>query len=531
MTPSLRQTAASAPPHHARLPSERVRELLAQVCVQGTREEIEVVAPFSGAPLARLPRCTAEDVRAAAAAARRAQAAWAHTGHSQRRRIFLRFHDRLLARQREGLDLVQLESGKARLHALEEVLDVAVVTRHYALRAGRYLRPRRRRGALPLLTRTREHHHPVGLVGCIVPWNYPLNLGITDAIAALLAGNAVLLKPDHQTSLTALWAVSLLREAGLPPELLPVLTGEGPLLGPSILGEVDFVMFTGSTATGRIIARQAADRLIGHSLELGGKNAMIVLPDAELDAAVEGAVRGCFVGAGQVCVSMERVYVHESLHAEFTRRFVARVKAMWLGADLDFGPEMGSLASARQLDTVREHVADAVAKGATVLCGGRTRPDLGPFFFEPTVLTGVTPDMLAFARETFGPVVSLYRYDSVEEAVRLTNGTAYGLSASVWGRNTRRATVVARRLRAGSVNVNEAYAAAWGSSDSPIGGMGESGLGRRHGEAGLLKYTESQTISVQRLHPIAPPRGWSGARGARAMTLLLRLMRHVPGLR
>ncbi len=392
--------------------------LLQRLPIPANRERIAVRAPFTDETIAEIPRCTPTDVAEAFGRAREAQRGWAGWSHGARRRVFLRFHDLLLDRQEEVLDLVQLEAGKARRHAFEEVMDVATVTRHYAYRAEHLLRPRRRRGALPGFTVTREFRSPVGTVACIVPWNYPLNLGITDAIAALLAGNAVVLKPDHQTSLTALWAVDLLVEAGLPPDLLPVVTGEGPVLGPTLIEQADFVMFTGGTTTGRTIARQAAERLVGVSLELGGKNPMLVLADADLEGAVAGAVRGSFAGAGQVCVSMERIYVHSSLYDEFARRFAAAARKLRLGASLDYLPEMGSLASERQLRTVTEHVEDAVARGATLLCGGRPRPDIGPLFFEPTILTGVTAEMLVHACETFGPVVSLHPFETEEEAIR-----------------------------------------------------------------------------------------------------------------
>ena len=306
---------------------------------------------------------------------------------ADRARIFLRFHDLLLERQDEVLDLIQWETGKARRHAFEEILDTAIVTRYYARRAERLLRPRRRKGALPLLTRTREFKSPVGVVGLIVPWNYPLNLAVTDAVPALMAGNAAVLKPDVQTSFTALWAVDLLRQAGLPPDVFGVVTGEGPLLGPALGERVDYMMFTGSTRTGRLVARQAAERLIGCSLELGGKNPMIVLADADLDAAVYGAIQGCFASAGQVCVSIERIYVHESIAERFLGSLAERTRALKVGASLDYSMEMGSLTGERQLQHVEEHVRDAVEKGAVVLAGGRRRPDLGPLFYEPTILT------------------------------------------------------------------------------------------------------------------------------------------------
>jgi len=462
-------------------------------------------------------------VEIAALRARAAQPAWAARPFRERAGILLRFHDLLLDRQDQVLDLIQLETGKARRHALEEVLDTAIVSRYYALRAERLLRPRRRRGALPLLTRTWELRSPVGVVGFIVPWNYPLNLAITDAVPALMAGNAALLKPDHQTSFTALWALELLREAGLPPDVFQMITGEGPVIGPALAERVDFLMFAGSNNTGKLIARQAASRLIGCSLELGGKNAMIVCSDADLESAVDGAVRGCFAGAGQVCVSIERIYVHRSLLDVFLDRFAERTRALKLGAALDYSIEMGSLTSPAQLNKVEEHVQDAIEKGAKPVAGARRRQDLGPMFYEPTILKNVQENMKLFAEETFGPVVSVYPFDTEEEAVGRANATRFGLNASVWTRDVRRGIQLAKKIRAGSVNVNDAYAAAWGSVDSPIGGMKESGLSRRHGAEGLLKFTEAQTVAVQR-KPIGPPPGISWDSFARWTTRLLKLL-------
>lgn len=508
---------------------ERLRRRI--VLASGEHAELEVRAPATGTLLGSIPRGTPADVEAAIARARAAQPLWRATSFADRARIILRFHDLVLARQEEILDLIQLESGKARSHAFEEVGDVANVARYYALRAERFLHPRRRHGALPGLTTAWELRHPIGVCGFIVPWNYPFNLAVTDAIPALMAGNTALIKPDHQTSFTALWAADLLYEAGLPPDVMPVVTGVGPELGPAIVGGVDFVMFTGSTRTGRTIATLAAPRLIGYSLELGGKNAMLVLDDADVDRAVDGAVRGCFVGAGQVCVSIERIFVDARIWDRFIGRFVEAAKALKLSPALDYSGEVGSLTSERQLTTVREHLADALAKGATLLAGGNPRPDIGPLFFEPTILTGVTPDMRCFAEETFGPVVALYRFDDVEDAIQLANATPYGLNGSVWTRNGRRGMAVAARLQVGTVNVNEAYAATWGSVDAPIGGFKESGLMRRHGRDGILKYTEAQTVAVQRLLPMAAPTGISARSYSRIMTRALQILRHVPGLR
>jgi succinate-semialdehyde dehydrogenase/glutarate-semialdehyde dehydrogenase len=493
--------------------------------VEKRNETLPVYAPFTGAELARIPAGREEDVELAVSRARAAQRGWAEVPTAERARLFLRFHDLVLERQNEGLDLIQLETGKARRHAFEEILDTAIVARHYAWRAEVLLRPRRRRGALPFLTQAWELHHPIGVVGFIVPWNYPLNLAITDAIPALLAGNTGVLRPDPQSSLTALWAVGLLRESGLPADVFGVVTGEGPLLGQALGARADYVMFTGSSRTGRIVGRQAAERMIGCSLELGGKNPLIVLADADLGAAVDGAIRGSFVGAGQVCVSIERIYVQQSIFAAFLSSFAERAKALKIGAAFDYSVEMGSLTSERQLSAVEEHVADALAKGAMLITGGRRRPDLGPLFYEPTILMGVRPGMKLYADETFGPVVSVYAFETEDEAVRLANESTYGLSASIWTRNVAEGVRLAARIEAGSVNVNEAYAATWGSTDAAIGGIKESGMRPRHGDEGLLKYTRTQAVAAERWLPIGPGRGMDAERYARVMTLLLKVVR------
>jgi acyl-CoA reductase-like NAD-dependent aldehyde dehydrogenase len=498
---------------------------LTQRLLATSGETVEVRSPLNDQPLAHVPQSSEADVEEAFRRARRAQEDWARTPIDTRAAAMLRLHDLVLDRQREILDLICLESGKARKHAFDEPSHIALTARYHARTAHDHLDSRRVRGIIPGLTRVELHRHPKGVVGIISPWNYPFTMALCDGLPALLAGNAVVVKPDAQTMLTALLAAQLLEEAGFPPDLWQVVAGPGPDIGPALVKRADYVCFTGSTATGRLIARDCADRLIGCSLELGGKNPILVLRDADLEKAAEGAVRGAFSNAGQLCVSMERLFVADQVYDRFLERFVARTEAMTLGSTIDWGNDMGPLISQQQLDTVTAHVEDAVAKGARVLTGGRARPDLGPYFYEPTILEGVTPEMTCFGKETFGPVVSAYRFHDEADAVARANDGEYGLNGSVYSKDTRRARTIASRITCGTVNVNEAFAATFGSLEAPMGGMRESGLGRRQGAEGVLRFTETQSVGTQHLMRIAPSFGMSDETFAKVMTFNLRLLK------
>ena len=487
-------------------------------------ETVAVASPIGRTPLAHVPQSGPDDVVAAFARARDAQRAWAATPLDERAAALLRLHDLVLDHQDELMDLIVWESGKARKDAFLEVAHLALTARYYGRTAHEHLDSRRVGGMFPVLTRTDVHRVPKGVVGIISPWNYPLTMALCDGLPAVLAGNAVVSKPDAQTMLTALLAHRLLEEAGVPREVWQVVAGPGPEVGGALVAEADYVCFTGSTATGRLIARQCAERLVGCSLELGGKNPMLVLRDADVHQAAEGAVRGVFANAGQLCVSMERLFVADQVYDRFVDAFVSRTQALTLGASLDWSVDMGSLISQAQLDAVTAHVEDAVAKGARVLTGGRPRPDLGPFVFEPTILEGVTADMECFGHETFGPVVALYRFQGEDEAVLRANDGDYGLNASVYTRDARRGRELARRIRCGTVNVNEPYAATFGSLAAPMGGMRDSGVGRRQGAEGIHRYTEVQSVATQRLLPIAPVLGMSEETNASVMTAALRVL-------
>lgn len=505
------------------LEPDYVRALTDRV-VSTTGRSLPTYAPATGQPLASIPQSSPDDVAAAYSRARRAQQAWARTSLDDRAAMLLRLHDIVLDRQDEIIDLICWESGKARKHAFDEPLHIALTARYYARTAHQHLDTERRMGVIPGLTRVEVNYVPKGVVGIISPWNYPFTMALCDGLPALLAGNAVVIKPDAQTMLSALLAAQLLEEAGFPADVWNVVAGPGRELGTPMIERSDYVCFTGSTATGRLIAQQCAERLIGCSLELGGKNPILVLRDADLDKAAEGAVRACFSNAGQLCVSTERMFVADQVYDRFVEKFVARTKAMRLSAGLEWGSDMGSLISQEQLDTVDAHVRDAVAKGATVLAGGRARPDLGPYYYEPTILEGVTPEMACFGNETFGPVISIYRFHDEADAIARANDGEYGLNGSVYSRDTKRARIIARQIRCGTVNINEAFGATFGSIDAPMGGMRQSGTGRRQGPEGIRRYTEVQAVASQALLRFGPQFGLSDETYAKVMTASLRLM-------
>ncbi|GAB2887752.1 succinic semialdehyde dehydrogenase [Nocardioides pacificus] len=460
---------------------------------------------YTGEVLVELPQSTPADIDQAFATSRAAQREWSQWPLKKRLAVFKRFHALLIKHNETIVDLIQAESGKARRMAFEETCDVPMVISHYLRRAPKLLRPVKRPGPIPMVSSSMEIRQPKGVIGIIAPWNFPFATGLSDAMPALMAGNGVVVKPDNKTALSPLYGFALLEEAGLPKGLLQVVCGEGPDVGPTLIDNANYVMFTGSTATGRTIGERAGRNLIGCCLELGGKNPMIVLPDANLDEAVEAAVFGAFGNTGQICMHIERMYIHDSVYDEFKARFVAKTTGLRIAAAYDFGPQVGSLVSVDHRDRVASHVDDAVAKGATVLTGGRTRPDIGPAFYEPTILEGVTTDMLTGSCETFGPVVALHRYRTEEEAIRLANDTDYGLNASVWSADLDHAIRVAKRIEAGNVNVNDILATAYASKGTPSGGVKQSGVGARHGDQGLLKYTDCQNIGVLKKQVMQTP--------------------------
>lgn len=488
---------------------------------------VEILAPYTGKPLAKIPQWTAEDVGTAFERARRAQPAWAAAPVRDRRAVVRRLVHLLQQHRETVFDVLQYETGKARIDAVSEFGEAVLGSVHHARQAERLLAARRHRGALPGLTKTAEIRHPQGVVAVIAPWNFPLALAVIDAVPALLAGNAVIVKPDNQTALSTLLLDRLLAEAGCPAGVFQVCTGDPAEIGDALIDGADYVAFTGSTATGRRIAARAGSRLIGASLELGGKNPMIVLADADLNRAARAVLRGSFANAGQLCMTAERLYVQSTVYEQFLEMLREQVRGVRLGAALDFSKDVGSLTTPAVLDRVRGYVDQARASGATIVAGGRSRPGLGPLFYEPTVLTDVGVAARLHREEVFGPVVSVYPFGDIPDVLAQANDSEYGLTASVWTRDARAGEQLAARIEAGGVGVNDCYSAAFASHPAPMGGWKASGLGRRHGEQGLLRYTESQTVATQRLvsmdNRFGLPRSWYGRLVAEGTALLGRV--------
>lgn len=463
--------------------------------IGGVKSTVAVLNPFSGKRIYELPQLGADDVAAAAERLRDAQAAWAQTPASQRAAVLIAAFDSYLDNQDKLLDVLQLETGKSRAHAFEEVSGVLQAALYYGKRSAKILQRERTKPGVPILTRTWVERVPLGVVGIITPWNYPMALTALDVFPALAAGNAVLQKADNQTALSVLLLRAFAVDAGLDPELWTVVVGDGAAVGNAVTDNADYVAFTGSTATGRRVYERAAANFIGASLELGGKNPMIVLAGAKPAKAAEMAIGGAFGSAGQLCVSIERVYVHESLYDDFVAELAKRTDGLTVGRSGEFDFDLGSLTSAAQLNRVAGFVDDAVNHGAEVVAGGVAATEAGPNAYRPTVLTNVPSDAKLFRGEVFGPVVAVSAYADIEDAIEQANDTEYGLNASVVGPE-REAIRVASRLNAGSVNVNEGYRASFASMESPMGGVKLSGLGRRNGPAGLLKYAQAKSIGV-----------------------------------
>ena len=465
----------------------------------------------------------------AVVAARAAHREWAATPATERAQVFLTLHGMIRRHEELLLDLIQAETGKARAHAYDEILDAYNICRYVGRTAPKVLAEEGRRGAVPLLTRTRVQHVPVGVVGFITPWNYPLSLGANDLFSALAAGNAVVHKPDSRTTLTAVLMRELALRAGLPAGVWRLVPGDPNTVGPELIAQADAVSFTGSTPAGRRIAAQTGMHLSPTTLELGGKNPMIVRDDADLAQAVAGAVRGAFSSTGQLCLSIERIYVVGSTERfdAFCRLLVREISALRVGFGYDHRFDLGSLICAEHAERMDGFVRDAARRGGKVLIGGRRMPELGDAFYTPTVLIDVPTTARFFAEESFGPLVALYRASDDDDAVARANATAYGLNACIYTADRSAGFDLASRLETGMVNINEPFAAAWGSVDAPSGGFKASGLGVRHGAEGILEFTRPRTIARHQGIPLGPTASWGSARFQKAMTASLAAMKGI----
>lgn len=460
-----------------------------------TRRQITVRNPDNDAIIGHVPVHTREDVARAAAAAREAQRAWAEVPIARRVEILAPMRQMLLSNPAAIHHILRVEGGKSGRDVFAEPLDIASTIAYYSKRAPKMLRPERRISGMPLFADTTVLYKPVGLVGAITAWNFPLILPATDAVPALLAGNAILIKPSEFTPYAALWFAEQLKRFGLPDGLVQVVTGDGAETGAAVTDYVDHIAFTGSTAVGKLVARQAGERLIPMTLELGGKNPAIVLDDAEPARAADILLGTCFGFNGQVCIGIERVYVPRAMMDDVVAAMQGYMAQFRLGVPDNYSTQMGPMINPTHLGRIRAHIEDAVAKGATVVAGGQVRPELGPSYIEPTVLVDVPPHAAAYREETFGPVVALYPYDALEDAIAAANDTVYGLNAVVIsGRpRSRRTRDVAARLEAGTVNINE-FLLGWATYDAPMGGVKQSGAGFRHGPEGLVRFTQPTTV-------------------------------------
>jgi acyl-CoA reductase-like NAD-dependent aldehyde dehydrogenase len=489
-------------------------------------QKIDVENPATGQIVASIAVVGPEQIPELVARARAAQPGWEALGFEGRAQLFRRCQKWVIDNSDRVIETIVSETGKAWEEAqLAEVSYAAAAFGFWAKNAGDYLGDERVRTASPLVKGRKliVRHVPRGVVGVIGPWNYPLTNSFGDCIPALAAGNAVILKPSEVTPLTALLMGECLRECGVPENVYQVAPGFGET-GGALVDSVDFLMFTGSTATGKKVMERAAKTLTPIALELGGKDPMLVCADADLERAANAAVHYSMQNAGQTCISTERVYVEAPVYDQFVSLVTEKVGHLRTGAPHGPGSiDLGAVINPPQSDIVEAHVRDAVEKGARVVSGGK-RSDTDGHFYEPTVLVDVDHSMTCMREETFGPTLPIMKVADVEEGVRLSNDTPYGLQASVWTKDVAKGEKLARRIEAGAVTVNDAQIN-YVALELPMGGWKSSGVGTRHGPDGIRKYTKSQAIVVTRF---APKRDLHmlpySARRTKLMTRVLKLL-------
>ncbi len=469
--------------------------------VQVAVRKVVSVNPATGEMLREFACATDSEVQGAVARARAAQSGWNGLGVQKRVAILRKFQRLLHEKKSHVARLITREAGKPYVEALlTEVLVVLDAARFCIDHAYSFLRDQ----ALPhanLAMKTKAGRivrEPYGVIGIISPWNYPFSIPATESLAALVTGNALVVKPSEFTSLAAVELAALLHEAGVPQDVFQVMVGDGATGAALIHSEIDKLIFTGSVPTGKRIAQAAAARLLPMVLELGGKDSMLVLDDADIEVASSGAVWGALVNAGQACLSVERCYVHRSIYQPFLEACVRKVEQLRVGNGMDPEIEVGPLIHERQLRNVELHVEDAKARGARVLCGGARMVQRTSNFYAPTVLADVTHEMLIMREETFGPLLPVMPFDSDDEAIRLANDSEYGLAASVWTRSRARGEAMAARIHAGTVMVNDTVSC-FGISEAPHGGVKASGIGRTHGRFGLEEMVRIKYVNSDRL--------------------------------
>ena len=463
--------------------------------------------PATGAVLAEVPAAARADVETAVARARAAQPAWADLGVEGRARLLDAFRAALLDARLEVADVVLRETGKPYAEALGSDVLATLDTLKWATSKGvRALAPERVRLSNPLFLGRASwlEREPLGVVGVISPWNYPLSIGAGNAVHALLAGNAVVHKPASLAPLTALKMREVMTRAGIPEDVCIVLPGSGREAGEALLDSgIDHLVFTGSVPVGRDVERRLRERGVSSTMELGGSDPALVLEDAHLENAVRGVLWSRFTNCGQTCSATKRAFVHRSLHDRFVAALVEQARALRLGDPADPHVDLGPLTDPRSVDDMQAFVEDARKRGGRVLCGGRARPDLGPQYFEPTVVVDLPPDARLLQDECFGPILPVVAFETEDEAVALANGTPFGLGASVWTTDLERGRRLARRLHAGTVTVNDSLYT-FAANETPWGGVKASGHGRTHGAQGLLELTRLKHVNATPAKTVSP---------------------------
>lgn len=462
----------------------------------GGSRRLRVSSPATSEVLGEITVTSPLEVRAALVTARAAQVGWAACSFAERAAVMRRAVKLLMERQEQFIAVIQGETGRSHFETLMmEIFPACDALTYYAKNAAQVLTDRRPSMHLLKTKKLLITYRPLGVIGIITPWNGPFILGLNPTVQALMAGNAVLLKPSEVTPFSGALVGELLRDAGLPDGVLQVLPGDGETGAALVESGVDKISFTGSVATGRRIGEACGRNLIPCSLELGGKDAMIVCQDADLDRAAGGAVFGGFFNAGQFCCGTERIYVHQAVADALIAKIVEKTQALRQGTSGEY--DVGPMIWPRQLEVVERHMADAVKKGATVLCGGQRNRTLGGLFYEPTVLVDVTHDMLVMTEETFGPILPIVRVADDDEAIRMANDSLYGLSGTVWSKDEARAIAIAKRLETGSICINES-SITYGACEAPFGGRKASGVGQVNGEVGLRGFCHALPIVIDR---------------------------------